>query len=394
MPARIEIGALHLAFAGTASLQARGVSLGATGPGASRWKLVIESLSAAGPGWKSGELRVEATLARREAEFDVEGAAHLAGTRLLAFTAVRDATGTFLRLEVPRVRIGEGGIPAEALLAPLPDRISSPSGTLEAGAVLALTETREERAWLAIEEGAVELAGIGLSGISTRLGFDSLDPPVTLPGQQLRIDRIDAGLPLGPFEALFALRAGPELAVRRASLGVAGGRLVTRPFALDPLRPEGMVEATIGGIDLETLVSQLAVDGLAATGRLDGEARLAIDPEAGIVADPVRLSARGGGILRYRGAATSRPGDPRLELLYRVLEDFHYRRLGAELEGPLAGELGVRLTLEGVNPAVYGGHPVALDMRFEGPLGRILQQGLRGYRLPEALGERLRERLR
>jgi hypothetical protein len=394
MAARIEIAALHIALAGTASLRARGVTLGAADPGASRWQLAIGSLSAAGPGWTSGELRVEATLARDGAELDVAGTAYLAGTRLLAFTAVRDATGTFLRLEVPRVRIGQGGIPAEALFAPLPDRIASPSGTLEAGAVLALSETREARAWLAIEEGAVEFAGIGLSGISTRLSFESLDPPVTLPGQQLRIDRIDAGLPLGPFEALFALRAGPELAVRRASLGVAGGRLVTRPFALDPLRPEGVVEATVDGIDLETLVSQLAVEGLAATGRLDGEARLAIDPEGGIVAETVRLSAQGGGILRYRGEAAARTGDPRLGLLYRVLEDFHYRRLVAELEGPLAGELGVRLTLEGANPAVYGGHPVALDMRFEGPLGRILQQGLRGYRLPEALGERLRERLR
>lgn len=391
---RIEIGTLALAVAGTAALRARAIALQPVDPTGSRWQLASASVSVAGPGWRSGELQLDATLIGAAAELTIEAQASVAGTPVLAVAAVRDTTGTFVRAEVPRLRLGEGGIAAEALVASLPPWLAKPSGTLAAGIVLALTDAPEARAWLELEDGAIELAGIGLLGISTRMSLESLSPPVSLPGQMLRIERIEAGLPVGPLEALYALDPGLLLQVRRTSLGIAQGRLVTRPFVLDLLRPQGFIEAELSGLDLGALVAALSVDGLAASGRLNGEARLSIDPHNGIVFDSLQLSAQDGGILRYRGAALAPAEEPRLALLSQVLEDFHYRRLEAQLQGPLAGELRLRVMLEGANPAVYGGYPVALDLRFDGPLGRILQQGLRSHRLPDVFGEQLRERLR
>lgn len=389
---RIEIGTLDLALAGTAALHARALALDPLDRTGSRWQLAIDSLSASGPSWRSGEFQLRATLTRSAAELEFEASASLAGTAMLTLVAVRDATGTFVRAELPRLQFGLGGIPAEALVAALPPWLAKPSGTLQAGIILALSDTPEARAWLELEDGAIELAGIGLSGISTRMSFESLSPPVTLPGQTLRIERIDAGLPLGPLEALYALGPGPLLQVRRASLGLAQGQIITRPFVLDLRHGQGVIEASLRGLDLATLVEAAPVEGLTATGRLDGEARLSLDPEMGTAF--VQLAAQESGIVRYRGTAFKTAEDSRLALLNQVLEDFHYRRLEVELQGPLAGDLRLRVMLEGANPAVYGGYPVALDLRFEGPLGRILQQGLQAYHLPDVLGERLHERLR
>lgn len=357
---------------------------------AAGWTLSAGSLAARGPGWRTGSFRLEAGLAPSQEDFEARGTLGLAGQPFVDFALVVDDTGTFARLDLPPTRIGPGGVAPEALFSPLPEAVAKPSGTVAAAAVLALDDGRKERAWLAITDGALELAGVRLSEIRTELAFESLLPPVTLPGQRLAVGRIEAGLPMGPGEVLFELDEGPRLRVRRADLTLAGGRLVVQPFALDPLRPEGVITGRISGVDLARLADELAIAELSATGRLDGEARLRLGPGFELFAEPVRLWARDGGVVRWRGGPAPASADPRLALLYEVLADFHYRRLEAELEGPLAREQRLRLSLEGANPAVYGGHPVALDLRFEGPLGRIVRQGIRGYRLPETLGRRLR----
>lgn len=392
---RIEIGALRLRFAATGSFEAQQIQLSpATARGGEDWAVSAARLQLAGDGWRTGQFALAAGLRTEKDGIQLRGQLTAAATTVATFHIVRDANGLYGRFETPELVIGSGGLPASTLFTALPREVEDFAGRLEAGVVVAITDTHEERAWLSIDGASLTVSGIMLSDISARLACDSLSPPRSLPGQRLRIGRIVAGLPAGPFEALFEISQDARIAVRRASLTLAGGRIVTQPFELELRQPQGTLTAAVEGLDLERLAAEIEVAGLAMTGRLDGSAVLRLAPGQGLIAEPVLLQAREPGVLRWSSGDGVLATDPSLALLQEVVRDFHYHHLEAELRGPLAAELQLRVSLEGANPAVYGGYPIALDLRFEGPLGRILRQGLRGYRLPGALGETVRDRLR
>ncbi|GBD44555.1 hypothetical protein HRbin40_02044 [bacterium HR40] len=357
-------------------------------------RLRIDRLRLAGDGWHTGTFALAADLLRRGAGgFEMTGRLTLGDAELATFRFGREDHSPYIRIETPTLGIGSRGVPAEQLFAPLPKPLRTLSGLLEAGLVLAPSASPESRAWLVLRDGAAEVDGVRLAGIETRLSFDSLNPLRSLPGQSLRVHRIVVGSSEGSLEALFDLGEGTRLAVRQAALALWGGRIELQPVALDLGHPDGTLVADIAAIDLREIAAVFGNGRLRAEGVLDGTARIRLTLPQGWVAEAVQLRARSAGTLGWSGElpATS---DPRLALVRDLLQDFHYRRLEARLDGPLAGALALRVTLEGANPAVLGGYPVALDLRFEGPLGRVLLQGVAGDPLPTGLGERLWRSLR
>ena len=67
-------------------------------------------------------------------------------------------------------------------------------------------------------------------------------------------------------------------------------------------------------------------------------------------------------------------------LLLKVLEDFHYSQLVLEISGDLAGEMAVRMLLNGHNPAVLDGYPFALKMDMAADLMSLLNRSSLGER--------------
>ena len=75
-------------------------------------------------------------------------------------------------------------------------------------------------------------------------------------------------------------------------------------------------------------------------------------------------------------------------LLSKALEDFRYQGLDIDVDGKVYGELNIRMHIRGSNPELYDGYPIELNVGLEGALGKLLQQGLVGYRIPESIQRR------
>jgi hypothetical protein len=72
------------------------------------------------------------------------------------------------------------------------------------------------------------------------------------------------------------------------------------------------------------------------------------------------------------------------------LEDFHYERLEIEIDGSATEAVVIKIHFAGVNPDYQDGHPVEFNLSVDARLSDLLRTGMRIYRMPEKIEERLR----
>jgi len=239
-----------------------------------------------------------------------------------------------------------------------------------------------------INLSGIRLSGVGYaaSGISGTLTFSSLDPPRTAGPQALSIDLLDVGAMLRNGRAQMAIVAGNTVTVTDARFTWAGGMLSAAPFTIPLDNPNTSINFSAGGIDLTTLLTELPVDGLSATGVLDGTVPVRIVGDS-VHIDNGQLQSRGPGIIRYASGGVGEGQDEGVQLLLDAIENFHYESLGVSLDGRTGGDLTVGLSIRGANPDVYDGYPIALNVNVSGALDDILSEGIQTL----TIGDRARE---
>ncbi len=302
----------------------------------------------------------------------------------LVLELTRAGAATALFFDSGRIQLA--GLDPARLVAELPAGRWRLDGTVEAYGSL-LWQKGAPRGAAELVLRGVDLVGPGvtLAGLELVLGLDRLWPPRSLPGQRLAIHRLDLGVPLEQVVVLFDLD-GRHLNLRHGEARIARGRLVLDPASLDLAAGAGALRLKLQGLDLARLVALLGLEEVALEGLVDGSGQLRL--QRGRPASlELRLVARGGGWLRYTGPLPQT--DPRLGQLAAILRDFRYRRLVATLTGDPAGELALAVELLGTSTDVYGDRPIALNLRFTGPLGRVLASSLDVADLPARLGEAL-----
>ena len=183
-----------------------------------------------------------------------------------------------------------------------------------------------------------------------------------------------------------------RLDVDRAEWNWAGGLLRADPFELSPEKPKGRVTLHADRIDAAKLLDLIAVDGLAASGRLAGTLPVVFAGDR-VTIDGGVLESSGPGTLSYDPAKPppalkGEEGSP-TAMLMGALTDFHYDTLRITIDGQAGGELSAGFSLRGSNPSFYDGYPVALNLKLSGALDRILRQNLDVYRIPDTLRDRM-----
>jgi hypothetical protein len=244
---------------------------------------------------------------------------------------------------------------------------------------------------LLLRDVAFVLGPVAVQGLNTVLRARSLTPLVLDPGQAVGIGLMDVGVPLTDGQVLFGYGQEGRIAVQDAVWSWAGGTVRTSPFRISPDEMSADIVLDAQGLELGKLLDLLPVDGVSGTGLMSGRIPVEIRGDAVTVRDG-RLAAAGPGALRYR------PDDPPAgfdqagtEMLLQALADFRYDSLVLHLDGTAGGELVAKLGVRGANPDFYDGYPVALNLNVSGALDTILRQGLRTYRIPDAVRERMLE---
>nr|WP_247887105.1 YdbH domain-containing protein [Azospirillum sp. SYSU D00513] len=247
---------------------------------------------------------------------------------------------------------------------------------------------------LLLEEVAGTAGPVSLAGVNGAIRLSSLSPPVIPAGQVLAVKLLDVGVPLTDGTVTFGYGRDGRLNVEGAEWRWAGGLLRASPFVIAPAEPRGIIELHAERIDLGRMLELVAVDGLAATGRLSGRLPVSIVPER-VSLDGGLLEAVEPGTLRYDpaeppGFLQGDEGSP-TALLMGALTDFRYSELRATLDGEAGGELRIGFGILGSNPAFYDGYPVKLNLNVSGALDRILRQSLDAYRIPDTVRDRMSE---
>ncbi|MDD9926157.1 MAG: YdbH domain-containing protein, partial [Rhodospirillaceae bacterium] len=92
--------------------------------------------------------------------------------------------------------------------------------------------------------------------------------------------------------------------------------------------------------------------------------------------------------IRYRptavGPSLSKANEG-MELFLQIVDDFQYDKVKVTLNEDIDNEVEFRFKIEGRNKEVYKGIPVELNIAMDGPLRKILTQGLKTYQLPERI---------
>lgn len=235
----------------------------------------------------------------------------------------------------------------------------------------------------------VGLAGseLGVFGVSGELALDRLDPPGTDRSRTIRLDRVSAGTDITGIEMTYRVvqAAGqPALSVESLDGAILGGRFALRPLLLVAQADSRDAVLDLSGIDLAELGRLIGVEGVELEGTVSGAVPVRLVGADGIAATGVKLTSDGPGVVRVAGTVTrdvlGGTGREEVDLVIRVLEDFHFTSLTLGVEKALDGQAEMRVAISGANPAVLDSHPVDLNINVSGNADRLFQTILTVYR--------------
>lgn len=318
------------------------------------------------------------------------------GPRLGRLTARHDRSSgeRQVRVDAPSILLGPGRLALDRLLPGVRGVVAGASG--EVGVRLRLDHTARpaEYAELLLRDLSATLPGATIDRLNGVVTLTGLRPPRTGEPQELAVALIDVGMPLTSGLVRFRLRTDGLLVLDHCGFAVAGGRVVGGPVEIAPPYRTAALRLTADGLDLGELVGALTVPDLTASGRLDGELPLELRANGALAVSGGQLRAREPGTIRWRPveppAALAAAGSGG-EILLQALQDFHYDSLVMRLDGQTDGEMQAQLAIQGRNPALYDGYPVAFNLNLEGRLAAIVRRGVQSWQLPEAIGARIRD---
>lgn len=193
--------------------------------------------------------------------------------------------------------------------------------------------------------------------LSGQVEFISLTPLLTAPEQRIRVERIEAFLPLASAEVEFELNAD-RLRVADGSVEVAGGTVTLEAMDI-PLDPEASYEGVLV-LDRVQLGEVLAGSGLGESVALDavvsGRLPFVAGPngitiiEGQIAAvQPGRLSISSEALagVQADGGGEEVPPNAVQDFAYQALENLAFDQLGATINSLPGGRLGVLFTIHG-----------------------------------------------
>jgi hypothetical protein len=313
-------------------------------------------------------------------EFDVTGSHSFA-----------DGTGS-AEIDMPPIQFRPGGLQPWDLFPPLAKDIDEATGRVALDGSIAWNDTGvQSDLALRLEELSLTTPQADLARINGLVELQSISPLLSKPDQRVSVALIDIGIPLTDAVVTFAIEPGPRIAIANAHLELADGTVDAAPVTIDPQDTDALIELAVANMDLSEFLALAAVEGLVATGRLDGTIPVEIR-DADIVITGARLDARGPGTLSYAPAtppAGLQGAGETASLVLAALANFQYETLWLTLNRQPGGETGLGLHVRGSNPDFFDGYPIEFNLNLTGELDRILRDSLVGYRIPDIVQERL-----
>ena len=251
----------------------------------------------------------------------------------------------------------DGGLQPQDYVPALRGKISRVSGPVNGRLTLRFGVGRPLES-----SGFVELDGLDLgtapgpvTGLRTRVEFDSLLPMQTSGLQTLFVQRFDPGLPLENGEIVYELL--PDgIRIHAATWPLGDGEVRLEPLTWTYAAKVNRAVLVVDGVSLQAFLENYGQENLQATGSLQGRLPVEIRGVNVEVIDG-RIEVPDGGRIRYESPQTDTVSaqEETTAFAFDLLRDFRYQSLGLSLNGPLDGEVTVDTRFVG---SVPGGRPL------------------------------------
>jgi len=310
-------------------------------------------------------------------------------------------------VSIPELIFSPGGFQPQSLSSAFRGKIADVDGVVSAQIKLAFSPDMPLQS-----SGRASLRNLSagtlpgpFTGVNTELTFASIFPLQTSGRQRLTMKSFDPGFPLQNGDIEFELQDG-GVKLHAAKWPLGAGFVSLDPTFWRYASDENRVTLRLTNLSLGDVVNAMGNGEMQATGNLEGELPVVIEGVRTRV-EKGTLRVKNGGTIQYQSkrldALTDNLSDQnasgstretsaqfggldglaRLNPLYRegkvsgasegfeALKNFKYKRLEAQLDGPLDGNLIVRAEFDGSNDAVLGGAVFAWDVTLEGELLNI-----------------------
>lgn len=247
------------------------------------------------------------------------------------------------------------------------------------------------RGQLYMKDFTANIRGNVMTGINTVMDIDSLSP-LTLSKQQVAVGALNVGLPLTNGATVVSLDKKNTFTLHSATWDLAGGQISSTPFAMLLTDMAADVTLTAKGLSLPELFKIAPMEGLNATGTVDGTLPLQIRGGTFTVYNG-QLQTTGPGTISYNPKELpeflKNPKQSQILDLKTALTSFNYDSLGMTINGALGSSQQITLNIKGKNPLFYSGKPVNLNLNVEGPLENVLRYSPGSSRIPDAIRAQL-----
>jgi hypothetical protein len=237
------------------------------------------------------------------------------------------------------------------------------------------------------------------SGLAAAVIWSGIDQWQTKQPLQLTIDQLDAGFDIGNIQAAISLPkltpiAQPLIQIEQFSADLFGGRVYLPKSQLwDTAADINHLTLRAEQWQLGDIIAMQQDQDIQANGTLEGALPITMTAGRMIIKEGYLHALPPGGNIRYIANQASRElaaTSPELGRALDLLSDFRYKVLSSEVSLDKQGNLLLRLSLRGKNPAQFEGRPINFNINVEQNIDPLLQS----LRLTDKLEKEIENRLR
>lgn len=221
---------------------------------------------------------------------------------------------------------------------------------------------------ITIDGAKLEPGPVALADIAAVLRFDDLIARKTAGPQTIAFRPVGAAFH-DTGSATFALD-GATLRLDEAKVRLVGGTLTAGPATVSLANGDADIPIRMGQGSLSRIAQLLPLQELEMEGAVGGTALVKLRGWTYGLEDADFVSP--GGAIRYRGA--SAPAGGGMDVLLQAVQDFRFSEMTTTGGGTLDA-LAATIRLDGMNPDLYDGHPIRLNVNVEFPLAALLAAG-------------------
>jgi len=201
---------------------------------------------------------------------------------------------------------------------------------------------------------------------------------------EITVENIDIGIPITSVRAEILLNESsigplPLIKVNGLSLSLLDGEVKGNGLKIDLNADEHDLVLVVVGLDLAQIVAMQNLDGLTATGRLDGYIPITITSNGTNISEGKIVAQPQGGYIHYRpagGTAEIEKSAMGSEFMFRIIEDLDYNSLIIDVDYDEGGDMELKLSIKGMSPKVDAKRPIHFNFKLQQNVLKLLQ-GLR-----------------